>query len=158
MIPLGAGIDIIAVSRMQEVLENSGSEAFMRKVYTPQELQRADERPDRIPFLARIFAAKEALFKTFGIAGSEQVQFRDIEIREGQFGQPLVQLSGYFADLALKRGVQQVLLSISYDGDYAVAMAVLQGTNASCAESHVVMLKSNQDQQNKVFPSGEAIA
>ena len=158
MNPLGAGVDIIAVSRMRDILENSGRNAFLRKVYTAKEICRADQHADPVAFLARIFAAKEAVFKTFCIPATKEVQFRDIEICEGAFGQPLVELSGYFAGLARERGVRQVLLSISYDGDYAIAMAVLQGMNGICVESPMAMQKTNKEQQNKVFPSGEAIA
>jgi phosphopantetheine--protein transferase-like protein len=79
-------------------------------------------------YLAKLFAAKEAIFKTFGIAGSSDIQFSDIEISDGESGEPLVHLSGCFADLARQRGVGRVLVSLSYDGDYAVAVAVLAET------------------------------
>ena len=131
---LGAGVDIIAVSRMRQVLENPGSKAFIRKVYTAEEVRRSELKEDSVSFLARIFAAKEAVFKTFGIAASEQVQLREVEIREGKFGQPEVVLTGYFAELARERRVEKVLLSISYDGEYAIAMAVLQGSVIAAAE------------------------
>lgn len=123
---LGAGIDIIAVSRMRHILENSGKEAFLRKVFTEEELCRSRVESDSAPVLARIFAAKEAVFKTFCIEPSDKVQLRDIEIGVGECGQPVAVLKGYFAELARERRVKDLSLSLSYDGDYAVAMAVLQ--------------------------------
>jgi phosphopantetheine--protein transferase-like protein len=125
---LGAGIDIIAISRMQGVLANSGAEAFLQKVYTSAERERSRQRPDPVVYLAKLFAAKEAIFKTFGIAGTAEVQFSDIEIEDGEFGEPLAHLSGRFAELARQCGVGRVLVSLSYDGDYAVAVAVLAET------------------------------
>ncbi len=41
-------------------------------------------------------------------------------------GQTLVQLSDRFAEIAAERGVAEVLVSLSYDGDYAVAIAALR--------------------------------
>jgi phosphopantetheine--protein transferase-like protein len=125
---LGAGIDIIAISRMQGVLANSGADAFMQKVYTPAERERSQQRSDPVVYLAKLFAAKEAIFKTFGIAGTSDVQFSDIEIEDGASGEPLAHLSGRFAELARQRGAGRVLVSLSYDGDYAVAVAVLAET------------------------------
>jgi phosphopantetheine--protein transferase-like protein len=71
------------------------------------------------------FAAKEAIFKTFGIGWETGVQFKEIEVREGEHGEPIPVLTGRFAELVSERGASQVLLSLSYDGDYAVAVATL---------------------------------
>ena len=71
------------------------------------------------------FAAKEAIFKTFGIGWHYGVQFNEIEVQEGRFGEPLPVLSGRFAEIAAERGVSKILLSLSFDGDYAIAVAAL---------------------------------
>jgi holo-[acyl-carrier protein] synthase len=121
---LGVGVDIIAISRMKTILETSGS-SFMRKVFTPWEQQRAETHPDKVAYAAMTFAAKEAIFKTFGIGWHYGVKFNEIEVQEGKFGEPLPVLSGRFAEIAAERGVSKVLLSLSYDGDYAIAVATL---------------------------------
>jgi holo-[acyl-carrier protein] synthase len=123
---IGVGVDIITLSRMRDVLETSGK-VFMEKVFTPWEQQRAETHPDRVAYAAMTFAAKEAIFNTFGIGWETGVQFKEIEIREGEHGEPIPVLTGRFAELAFERGVVRVLLSLSYDGDYAVAMAALSG-------------------------------
>lgn len=76
-------------------------------------------------YLAMTFAAKEAIFKTFGIGWETGVQFKEIEIRDGESGEPIPVLSGRFAQIAAERGASRVLLSLSYDGEYAVGMATL---------------------------------
>ena len=126
MMPLGVGVDIIAISRMKDVLETSGK-VFMKKVFTPYEQERAEAHPDKVAYAAMTFAAKEAIFKTFGIGWHFGVQFNEIEVRDGKFGEPIPVLTGRFAEIAAERGVSRVLLSLSYDGDYAVAMATLAG-------------------------------
>ena len=121
---IGLGVDIITISRMRDVLE-TGGKVFMDKVFTPWEQQRAETHPDRVAYLAMAFAAKEAIFKTFGIGWEIGVQFKEIEVRDGEHGEPIPVLTGRFAELASERDVSRVLLSLSYDGDYAVAVATL---------------------------------
>ncbi len=121
---IGLGVDIIALSRMKDVLE-TGGKVFMDKVFTPWEQEQAQSHPDRVAYLAMMFAAKEAIFKTFGIGWETGVQFKEIEVREGEHGEPVPILTGRFAELASEREVARVLLSLSYDGDYAVAVATL---------------------------------
>ena len=122
--PIGLGVDLITLSRMRDVLE-TGGKAFMDKVFTSWEQERAQTHPDRAAYLAMIFAAKEAIFKTFGIGWETGVQFKEIEVRDGPHGEPIPLLTGRFAELASERRVSRVLLSLSYDGDYAVAVAAL---------------------------------
>jgi phosphopantetheine--protein transferase-like protein len=123
-VAIGLGVDIITLSRMRDVLE-TGGKVFMDKVFTPWEQERAETHPERLAYLAMIFAAKEAIFKTFGISWETGVQFKEIEVRDGKHGEPIPVLTGRFADLASERDVSRVLLSLSYDGDYAVAVAAL---------------------------------
>jgi phosphopantetheine--protein transferase-like protein len=123
-VTIGVGVDIITLSRMKDVLE-TGGKVFMDKVFTPWEQERAETHPDRVAYLAITFAAKEAIFKTFAIGWETGVQFKEIEIRDGEHGEPIPILTGQFAELASKRDVARVLLSVSYDGDYAVAVAAL---------------------------------
>ena len=123
---VGLGVDIIAISRMRDILETSGR-VFMEKVFTAYEQERCETRPDRVAYLAMTFAAKEAIFKTFGIGWETGVQFREIEVRDGEWGEPIPVLTGRFLELATERGASKVLLSLSYDGDYAIAVATLSG-------------------------------
>jgi len=121
---IGVGVDIIAISRMKDVLETSGK-PFMNKVFTRREQEKIAEHHDSAACAAMFFAAKEAIFKTFGISWSHGVKMSEIEVRDGKWGEPLPVLLGRFAEIAAEKGVEQVLLSLSYDGDYAIAMAAL---------------------------------
>jgi len=121
---IGVGVDIITLGRMKDVLE-TGGKVFMDKVFTPWEQERAETHPDRVAYLAMTFAAKEAIFKTFAIGCETGVQFKEIEVRDGEHGEPIPVLTGRFAELASEREVARVHLSLSYDGDYAVAVAAL---------------------------------
>ena len=124
IVPLGVGIDIISISRVKDAVETTGK-VFLDKVFTAKEQQQAEIHPNPMSCLAVKFAGKEAIFKTFSIGWETGVQLNEIEINQGEWGQPIPLLRGRFAELASERGVTEVLLSLSYDGDYAVAVAVL---------------------------------
>ena len=121
---LGIGIDIIRIKRMKASIENSGK-VFLDEVFTVIEQQRAKSHPDQFAYFAKIFAAKEAIFKCFSIGWETGVKFTEIEITDGRFGEPIVALKGKFAALARERNVAKVLLSVSYDDEYAVSSANL---------------------------------
>jgi phosphopantetheine--protein transferase-like protein len=122
---LGVGVDIIAIARMREIIDGPGRQPFLKKVFTPDEVARAEAHSDPVVYFAKTFAAKEAIFKTFSIDWESGVQFNEIDVTDGQFGEPVPILSGRFAALAAERNATRVHLSLSYDGDYAIAMAVL---------------------------------
>ena len=121
---LGIGVDIISIARVKNSIENSGK-VFLDKVFTPWEQERAESHPDRTAYFAMTFAAKEAIFKCFGIDWETGVKLTEIEIRDGESGEPIPILTGVFAELAQERGATKVLLSLSYDTEYAVGTANL---------------------------------
>lgn len=121
---LGIGIDIISITRVKNAIETSGK-VFLNKIFTPWEQQHAESHPNQITYFARTFAAKEAIFKCFGSGWEAGEQFTEIEIQEGEFGEPIPILRGNFARLAQERGVTRVLLSLSHETEYVVANAAL---------------------------------
>jgi len=121
---IGVGADLIALKRIKDAVETSGA-VFLDKVFTPREQERSRAHPNPIAYLAMIFAAKEAIFKSFGTGWDAGVQFTEIEITDGPHGEPVAALTGKFAELATLRGATRVLVSVAYDGDYAIGVATL---------------------------------
>ncbi len=120
----GVGIDIVSLKRVKDAVDTA-DQVFLDKVFTPWEQQRAKTHANPVAYLAMTFAGKEAIFKTFGIGWETGVQLTEIEIRDGEFGEPIPVLTGKFAQLAAQRGAARVLLSLSYEDEYAVGMAAL---------------------------------
>lgn len=121
--PLGVGVDVVSLARMRDVLETSG-EPLVRRMFSDYERERAARYPDPTAYLATRFAAKEAVFKTLGIGWESGVEFAQVEIRDGEHGEPSAMLHGRFADVATERGVARILVSLSSDGDIATAIAI----------------------------------
>lgn len=134
--PLSVGVDIVQVSRVQRLLEEIGHPA-MAMILTPEELDSCTARGDldRQAVSGRI-ALKEATFKTFRCT-NRPLPWKHIVTTGGGTGPPDVRLSGAARQLAEDRGINQIRVSLSHDGDYAIAVAVaLSDKNKGVAHVH----------------------
>lgn len=119
------GIDIVELSRMRAILDRTGV-PFLRRVFTPKERARA-LAGDPVRFLASAFAAKEAVFKALALDDwPDGFDLPQIEIGRDAGGRPIARLLDEAAATATNLGVEQIELSISYESDLAVAVAVVQ--------------------------------
>jgi holo-[acyl-carrier protein] synthase len=119
---LRTGIDLVEISRFEE-LNPAIRERFFQRVFTPQELREAQ---GLMPSLAGRFAAKEAVAKALG-CGIGPVAWREIEIREGSLGEPVLELHGAARLLADQYGLVEWAISISHTRAQAAAVAVALG-------------------------------
>ena len=116
---LAIGIDMIAIPRVQAVIERH-SGRFLRRVYTPEEVAFCR---GRVPELAARFAAKEAVMKALG-TGIRGVAWREIEVLPDRRGKPLVYLYGRAKERAGKIGLRALDVSLTHEGGFAVAAVV----------------------------------
>ena len=116
---LSTGVDIIEIGRIAEVLERYG-ERFLRRIYTPGELEYCRGRPSK---LASRFAAKEATMKALG-TGVRGVGWKDIEVERAPSGAPSILLHGRAKSRAERLGVVEISISMSDSQDNAVAFVV----------------------------------
>jgi holo-[acyl-carrier protein] synthase len=116
---LSTGVDIIEIGRIAEVLERYG-ERFLRRIYTPGELEYCRGRPSK---LASRFAAKEATMKALG-TGVRGVGWQDIEVERAPSGAPSILLHGRAKSRAERLGVVEISISMSDSQDNAVAFVV----------------------------------
>lgn len=121
---LRCGTDIIRIERIRQAVERQG-EGFLEYVYTTEERAHCKGRVDS---LAGRFAAKEAVAKALGTGLLAQgVGLIDIEILTDENGAPRVVLHGAALSRFQWLGASELALSISHEGDYAVAMCVIAG-------------------------------
>lgn len=117
------GIDTVSVAGIRESLAAFGAR-FEARLFTAHELHSASrgtatQREER---LAARFAAKEATLKAYGWAEAG-VDWRDIEVRtDPASGQPSLVLHGRAATLAAAQASGPASVSLSHDGDQAVAV------------------------------------
>ena len=112
------GIDIIKIERIAAALKRFG-DRFPKRVLTDAEARYVRNRPQN--FAGR-WAAKEAVSKVLGL-GVRGVGWRDIEIQRLPTGAPAVRLHGRAKSRAEQLGMGRIAVSISHEGEYAVAIA-----------------------------------
>lgn len=119
---IGIGTDITKISRITCLIYES--DPFFSKSYTEKELEQAAKRDKPELYYVTRWAGKEAVYKCFG---SKSLGFRpkEIEILESNSGQPIVHLHGDTLKTLNSVGGTRVLLSLSYDSEYAVAFALI---------------------------------
>lgn len=122
----GIGIDLVPISRMRAVIARWG-DRFLRRVFTDEEIAYCRARRDPVPHFAARFAAKEAALKALGSGLRLGVRWRELEVRRARGAAPVLVLSGRCRELSAARGGCRMLLTLTHDGDYAMAQAMLLG-------------------------------
>ena len=128
----GLGIDLVAVSRIEEAARRHG-ERFLKRLFTETEIAYCARHPQPARHWAARFAAKEAGMKALGTGWSGGVTFRSIEVVNLASGQPTLVLHGASAERAQSLGATSAHVTISHDGGYAMACVVLSGPDGHVA-------------------------
>ncbi len=126
MAVIGIGIDVVPVSRVEEILAKHGDRA-LRRLFTPGELERAKDLKYQALHLSGRLAAKEATYKALSAQGADLgIRWQHMEVERLEDGRPSLLLHGP----ALKRfkalGAKRAHLSLSHDGGIAAAVVVLE--------------------------------
>jgi holo-[acyl-carrier protein] synthase len=122
----GVGVDLVSIPRMRTTIER-WQDRFVERVFTDDEITYCRSRRDPAPHFAARFAAKEAGFKALGTGLQMGVRWRELEVRRERQQAPTLVLSGRARDIGLGRGGSRMLLSLTHEGDYALAQAILVG-------------------------------
>jgi holo-[acyl-carrier protein] synthase len=125
MAVVGIGVDAVEIPRLRRALERTPRLAD--RVFTATELTQSRNRGggQRAARLAGRFAAKEAVAKALG-TGVVGFAFRDVEIVNGDRGEPSVVLAAPARVVADRQGVTRLHVSLSLTGSVAVATAVAE--------------------------------
>ena len=120
----GRGTDIVAISRIAALYERHGERA-LEKMLAPAE--RDDCRKSVAParFLAKRFAAKEALGKALGTGVREPILLPAIAVIHDALGKPAFEYSPVLAAYLAAKGLT-AHLSLSDESDSALAFVILE--------------------------------
>ncbi len=123
---LGVGTDIVRIGRMEAALARHGAR-FATRLLAHSELDDflAAGRP--AAFLAKRFAAKEALVKALGTGFRNGIRPRHVVVHRDDLGKPELHLTGAARDQAERMGVARIHLSLTDEQAYAVAFVVVEG-------------------------------
>jgi holo-[acyl-carrier protein] synthase len=120
----GIGIDLVSIPRMRAMLDR-WQDRFVCRVFTEGEIAYCRAHADPAPHFAARFAAKEAGLKALGTGLQLGVRWRELEVRRERLQAPTLVLSGRSREIGLGKGGSRILLSLTHEGDYALAQAML---------------------------------
>jgi len=116
----GIGTDLLAMSRVK-TMENDRS--FLKRVFTADEREQAQQREDPLRYYATRFSGKEAVFKALR-TDPDSLDMRDIEILADENGAPCVTLHGELRSMADAMGVGEIKISVTWESDYVLTFAM----------------------------------
>lgn len=116
---VGVGTDICDIRRISRSLEKFG-DRFVGRILLQQELRSSITAA----YLARQFAAKEAVSKTLGTGMRNGVHFKNIQVLRSSSGQPIVLLLDSARELADRLNISDIQISLSDEKDFAIAFAI----------------------------------
>lgn len=122
---LGVGVDLCGVARIERAIEKAH---FYERVFTPAERAYLNQKgKGRAQSAAAMFAAKEAVAKALGTGFSGGVMPWNISVVHDEKGAPGAELSGAAKERLEQIGGAGVRISLSHEGDSAIAFAVIGG-------------------------------
>ena len=121
----GIGTDIVEVERIRKL---DSLEKFADKILSLNELEvfksQIDEK--QVTFLAKQFAAKEAVSKALGTGIGKDIRFNQIEILRNSDGKPYLNHDGMITTIFNDLGITKTHVSLSDEKKYVLAFVVLE--------------------------------
>ena len=126
---IGIGVDIVSVERISEVYRKY-PKSFAKRILSAPELAELEKVRNKEAFLAKRFAAKEAVAKALGTGMAKELCFNHVCVHHESQGRPLIRLelesvAGYRVDDL------QIHISISDEREYAVAYCMIMDADAA---------------------------
>ena len=118
----GIGIDIVDIDRIKNIYSKYGIK-FAKKILNKDEIEFFDKSNDKVSFLAKRFAAKEAIGKAFGIGILNGYLLKSISIRNDEFGKPIAILNEIKKFQSYNNKI--IHITIADEKRYAIANALI---------------------------------
>ena len=122
----GIGVDIVDNSRIKKMIRNKD---FLNRVFSNYEILNSNKIANKTAFFAKRFAAKEAFSKSLGTGFRNNLNFRDIVIKNNKSGKPFFFITKKIKSLIKKQFKTKKFnfyLSISDEKNYSVAFVIFQ--------------------------------
>lgn len=119
---VGIGVDVVDVPRFGASLQRTPG--MLERLFTDEERTTEDGRPRTETSLAARFAAKEAVAKALG--APRGMAWHHCEVIGDSDGRPWLRITGSVEQAAQAQGIARWHLSLSHDGDVAVAYVVAE--------------------------------
>ncbi|MBI3616094.1 MAG: holo-ACP synthase [Candidatus Omnitrophica bacterium] len=130
--PLSLGCDLCRIGEMDRMLKEDP--ASTQRLFHPEEWEYAFSRTRPEQHLAGFFAAKEALAKAIRESTLLGKYRQEVIVRHREDGAPYLVLSDSLSETFSNLGMKILDLSVSHDGDYAMAAVIVRTQPLQCAK------------------------
>ncbi len=123
---VGVGVDIVENIRIKKSINNK---SFLKRIFSNNEIMLAKKIKNKSDYYAKRFAAKEAFVKSLGIGFRENLNFKDISVKNDKLGKPSFLITNKIKKIIKKKyktNSFNFFLSISDEKNYSVAFVVFQ--------------------------------
>ena len=121
----GIGTDIVQSARIASMFHEHGDK-FPLRILTEYEFAAYSElKNNQVAFLAKRFAAKEAIAKALGTGFREQVLLKQVGIETDPNGKPSVVFYGTTKAFVETLGKLDIHISLADEAEYVVAFVVI---------------------------------
>ena len=124
---IGVGTDIVKKARIEKIWLEFGY-SFEKRILTKFEQQQLQSQANKPSYIAKRFAAKEAVAKALGTGFGGSVILTEIEIYNNNLGKPEIRLLGKTKAFANSIKVNKIHLSLTDEKEYAIAFVVLEAS------------------------------
>ncbi len=121
----GIGTDLVSVKRIEDALFRFG-DRFLHRVLSEAEVLEYARSSQPARFLAKRFAAKEALSKAWGTGIGEAIGWHDVGVGHDSRGKPLIAPSAALSEKFAQEKIVAAHISLSDENDHALAFVVLE--------------------------------
>lgn len=122
------GTDIVSIERIGKLIQKYGLDAVANRLLGKLEREKIKDLPvlKRNCYIAKRFAAKEAISKAFGTGIGKYIQFTNIDIINNENGKPIV----IFHEKNSIKENCRIEISISDEYPFAIAFVIIMLENA----------------------------
>jgi holo-[acyl-carrier protein] synthase len=118
----GIGVDIVDIERIKKIYLKYDRK-FAKKILSDNEIENFNLSKNKISFLAKRFAAKEAIGKAFGIGIMNGYLLKNISVDNDKYGKPIAKLNN---KKEFEKYIDKTIhLTISDEKKFAIANALI---------------------------------
>mgnify|MGYP001163655539 FL=1 len=123
---IGLGTDIIDIRRIEKTINKYGYK-FKKRCFVKSEINKSENRRNSIQSYAKRYSAKEACAKALGTGLARGVYWKDIEVRNNEFGKPYIILHKNALNIlkSICSNKAKIEVSLSDEKNYAIANVII---------------------------------
>ena len=115
------GVDISKIDRFKNLANNP---KFLSKYFSPSEIKHISQKNFSTQTVAGLFCVKEAVLTTLNLGFGAGLDLKEISTNFLDSGKPFVEVTAKIDFYLQKIGCNSLAISISHDGEYAIAFCV----------------------------------